>query len=154
MYKFWNNYQLKTKCTWHVKTDFYFYTKTLSCKFCHPWYMCERKNYHVLKVYNPALQGYAIYDGFTVHNTSKLNLGEPGALSIDMLYSAQVLLRRMQDDPNIDVQKHWKVRNWQIDKLINCIANTVTVYRFCLHGTIYFCWFLIRFVHVSLAVRN
>ncbi|XP_026470805.1 phospholipase B1, membrane-associated-like [Ctenocephalides felis] len=64
---------------------------------------------NIIKVYNPALQGYAINDGFTVHNTSKLNLGEPGALSIDMLYSAQVLLRRMQDDPNIDVQKHWKV---------------------------------------------
>jgi len=55
------------------------------------------------------LIGYALGDSLTTHKESQLNIAESGAESEDMPYMAEILVKRIKNDPRIDLQKHWKV---------------------------------------------
>lgn len=59
--------------------------------------------------FNPNLIGYALGDSLAYHEESQLNVAETGAMSQDMPYMAEVLVKRIKSDPRIDVEKHWKV---------------------------------------------
>lgn len=54
--------------------------------------------------------GYALGNSLTSHPASQLNVGEGGAVSMDMPYMAKFLINRMKKDPRIDINNHWKVR--------------------------------------------
>jgi len=55
------------------------------------------------------LIGYALGDSLTTHKESQLNVAEIGAESADMPYMAEILVKRIKNDPRINLQKHWKV---------------------------------------------
>ncbi|XP_077262344.1 phospholipase B1, membrane-associated isoform X2 [Temnothorax americanus] len=63
---------------------------------------------NIIKEFNPNLIGYALGDSLTIHKASQLNVAEIGAESGDMAYMAEILVKRIKNDPRIDVQKHWK----------------------------------------------
>ncbi|XP_011637054.1 phospholipase B1, membrane-associated-like [Pogonomyrmex barbatus] len=58
--------------------------------------------------FNPNLVGYALGDSLTTHQASQLNVAETGAESEDMPFMAEVLVKKIKNDPRIDLQKHWK----------------------------------------------
>ncbi|XP_014485906.1 PREDICTED: phospholipase B1, membrane-associated-like isoform X2 [Dinoponera quadriceps] len=64
---------------------------------------------NILKEFNHNLIGYALGDSLTTHNASQLNVAESGAMSDDMPYMAETLVKRIKNDPRIDVEKHWKL---------------------------------------------
>ncbi|XP_073821139.1 phospholipase B1, membrane-associated-like [Musca autumnalis] len=64
---------------------------------------------NILKVFNPNLYGFATENVLARDKGSYLNVAEPMMLSRDLLYQVQVLIQRMQQDPLIDMQKHWKL---------------------------------------------
>ncbi|XP_012527812.1 phospholipase B1, membrane-associated isoform X2 [Monomorium pharaonis] len=64
---------------------------------------------NILKVFNPNLIGYALGDSLTTHKLSQLNIAESGAESADMMYMAEMLVKKIKNDPRINVQKHWKL---------------------------------------------
>lgn len=66
--------------------------------------------YFYAQEFNHNLIGYAFGDSLTSHPASQLNVGEGGALSMDMPYMAKFLVNRMKKDPRIDIKNHWKVR--------------------------------------------
>ncbi|XP_003693107.1 phospholipase B1, membrane-associated-like [Apis florea] len=63
---------------------------------------------NIFKEFNHNLIGYAFGDSLTSHPASQLNVGEGGALSMDMPYMAKFLVNRMKKDPRIDIKNHWK----------------------------------------------
>ncbi|TGZ38865.1 phospholipase B1, membrane-associated-like [Temnothorax longispinosus] len=63
---------------------------------------------NIIKEFNPNLIGYALGDSLTIHKASQLNVAEIGAESGDIAYMAEILVKRIKNDPRIDVQKHWK----------------------------------------------
>ncbi|XP_044259082.1 phospholipase B1, membrane-associated-like [Tribolium madens] len=64
---------------------------------------------NILKVFNPNLTGFATATTLTLDPESRFNVGESGAVSEDIPYMAKVMIKRMMVDPNIDIQKHWKM---------------------------------------------
>ncbi|XP_020286187.1 phospholipase B1, membrane-associated-like [Pseudomyrmex gracilis] len=81
---------------------------------------------NILKEYNPNLIGYALSDSLTSHEASQLNVAETGAMSQDMPYMAQILVKRILRDPRIDVQKHWKFISLMIGSNDFCLNMCVT----------------------------
>ncbi|XP_018404144.1 PREDICTED: phospholipase B1, membrane-associated-like, partial [Cyphomyrmex costatus] len=59
--------------------------------------------------FNPNLIGFALGDSLTTHKASQLNIAESGAESADIIYMAEMLVKRIKNDPRINVQKHWKL---------------------------------------------
>ncbi|KYN40535.1 Phospholipase B1, membrane-associated [Trachymyrmex septentrionalis] len=59
--------------------------------------------------FNPNLIGFALGDSLTTHKESQLNIAESGAESADMMYMAEMLVKKIKNDPRINVQKHWKL---------------------------------------------
>ncbi|XP_071636930.1 phospholipase B1, membrane-associated-like isoform X1 [Temnothorax longispinosus] len=71
---------------------------------------------NIIKEFNPNLIGYALGDSLTTHQASQLNVAEGGAMSADMVYMADALVKKIKNDPRIDLQKHWKF----ISLMIGC----------------------------------
>ncbi|XP_043681642.1 phospholipase B1, membrane-associated-like [Vespula pensylvanica] len=63
---------------------------------------------NILKEFNPNLYGYSSGDYSTLEKGSKFNVAEAGAVSSDMPYMATILIKRMKNDPKVNMQKHWK----------------------------------------------
>ncbi|XP_030754633.1 phospholipase B1, membrane-associated-like [Sitophilus oryzae] len=63
---------------------------------------------NILKLYNPKIYGYSL-DSITTDKRSKFNMAEGGAISENMPYMAKVLVKRMKNDRNVDLKKHWKM---------------------------------------------
>ncbi|XP_011882065.1 PREDICTED: phospholipase B1, membrane-associated-like isoform X2 [Vollenhovia emeryi] len=63
---------------------------------------------NIIKEFNPNLIGYALGDSLTTHKASQLNVAESGAESADMPYMAEILIKRIKNNPRINLQKHWK----------------------------------------------
>ncbi|XP_043795819.1 phospholipase B1, membrane-associated-like [Apis laboriosa] len=63
---------------------------------------------NIFKEFNHNLIGYALGNSLTSHPASQLNVGEGGAVSMDMPYMAKFLINRMKKDPRIDINNHWK----------------------------------------------
>ncbi|XP_968734.1 phospholipase B1, membrane-associated isoform X1 [Tribolium castaneum] len=64
---------------------------------------------NILKVFNPNLTGFATATTLTLNPESRFNVGESGAVSEDTPYMAKVMIKRMVEDPSIDIHKHWKM---------------------------------------------
>ncbi|KAL0105598.1 hypothetical protein PUN28_015828 [Cardiocondyla obscurior] len=63
---------------------------------------------NILKEFNPNLIGYALGDSLTTHKESQLNVAESAAMSADMPYMSEVLVKKIKNNPKIDLQNHWK----------------------------------------------
>lgn len=55
------------------------------------------------------MTGYAITDSLTIDRNSRFNVAESGAMSRDTPYMANILVKRMKNDPSVDIKNHWKV---------------------------------------------
>lgn len=64
---------------------------------------------NILKEFNPKLYGYSLRDGLSTERQSKFNVAELGAMSRDMPYMAKVLVKRMLNDPKVNMTHHWKL---------------------------------------------
>ncbi|XP_030372138.1 phospholipase B1, membrane-associated-like [Scaptodrosophila lebanonensis] len=64
---------------------------------------------NILKEFNPRLYGYALTDGLASDRTSRFNVAEPAAMSRDMPYMARVLVKRLQRDPHVNMERDWKM---------------------------------------------
>lgn len=64
---------------------------------------------NILKVFNPNLTGYSTGTGEFISKKAGLNIAFPVAATIDSFHQAKILINRMKSDPNIDIQKHWKM---------------------------------------------
>ncbi|CAB0031191.1 unnamed protein product [Trichogramma brassicae] len=64
---------------------------------------------NILKEFNPKLTGYATGTGEFISRKARLNIAFPVAAAEDALHQAKILVQRIRNDPEIDVQKHWKM---------------------------------------------
>ncbi|KAM7352188.1 LOW QUALITY PROTEIN: phospholipase B1, membrane-associated [Cochliomyia hominivorax] len=64
---------------------------------------------NILKEFNPNLYGYAVANTLAKYHGARFNVAEAFALTEDMPYMAEVLVKRMQRDPKVDMAKHWKM---------------------------------------------
>lgn len=64
---------------------------------------------NILKEFNPNLVGYSWRSSITIERASQFNVAEGGAVSEDMPYMSSVLIKRIKNDPRVDLKKHWKV---------------------------------------------
>lgn len=69
---------------------------------------------NIMKEFNPNLFGYSLGDSLSIHKASQFNVGEPGAISRQMPYMANVLVERIKDDPRVNVDQHWKLITFMI----------------------------------------
>jgi hypothetical protein len=71
---------------------------------------------NILKEFNPKLVGYSTGDSLSFMKDSKFNVAEPIAMNRDLVFQAQLLIRRMKADHSVDFYKDWKV--WLLDKVV------------------------------------
>ncbi|XP_058460261.1 phospholipase B1, membrane-associated [Malaya genurostris] len=64
---------------------------------------------NILKEYNPNLYGYPIKDSMSTSRASLFNAAEGGAMSQDIPHMAKNLVKRMLNDPKVDIGNHWKL---------------------------------------------
>ncbi|KAK7573962.1 hypothetical protein V9T40_011153 [Parthenolecanium corni] len=64
---------------------------------------------NMLKEFNPNLIGYSLGDSYTYHKESQFNIAELAAMGQDMPYMAQQLVKRIQNDPRVDMKNDWKL---------------------------------------------
>jgi len=64
---------------------------------------------NIIKEFNPNLYGYSGEDSLSYRKNSKFNVAEIGAMSRDMPYMTKILIKRMKNDPRVDINKHWKL---------------------------------------------
>ncbi|XP_061399053.1 phospholipase B1, membrane-associated-like [Musca vetustissima] len=64
---------------------------------------------NILKVFNPNLYGFATENVLSRDLAAHLNVAEPNALSRDLVQQVQILIQRMQQDPRVDMPRHWKL---------------------------------------------
>ncbi|KAF7281734.1 hypothetical protein GWI33_004295 [Rhynchophorus ferrugineus] len=64
---------------------------------------------NILKEFNPNLRGYSTGTGEFLSSNAKLNVAFPVAADADALRQAKVLVKKMKEDPNIDIQSDWKM---------------------------------------------
>ncbi|XP_032668152.1 phospholipase B1, membrane-associated-like [Odontomachus brunneus] len=69
---------------------------------------------NIIKEFNHNLIGYATEDSLATHKKSQLNVAESGAMSEDMPYMAEVLVKKIKNNSEIDVKKHWKLISFMI----------------------------------------
>lgn len=63
---------------------------------------------NILRNFNPKLYGYSL-NSITTDRKSKFNVAEGGAISENMPFMAKVLVKRIKNDPNVNLEKDWKV---------------------------------------------
>lgn len=95
-----------------------------------------------MQEFNPNLIGFALGDSLTTHKASQLNIAESGAESVDMIYMAQVLVKKIKNDPRINVQKHWKV---YCARQIQFVTTRKIQYNIC-----YYTNYVLSFVIIQL----
>ncbi|XP_049762996.1 phospholipase B1, membrane-associated-like isoform X2 [Schistocerca cancellata] len=64
---------------------------------------------NILKEFNPRLVGFSLNDSSGHEKASQFNVAEIYAMSRDLPWQAQLLVRRMRAHPDVDVQRHWKL---------------------------------------------
>ena len=64
---------------------------------------------NILKEFNPLLQGFSTGTGEFLSTHSRLNVAYPVSADADALRQAKILVKRMKDNPYIDVRHHWKM---------------------------------------------
>ncbi|XP_065358720.1 phospholipase B1, membrane-associated [Calliphora vicina] len=64
---------------------------------------------NIFKVFNPNLYGFAVANTLAKSREARFNPAEAFATTQDMPYMAEVLVKRMQSDPKVDMRKHWKM---------------------------------------------
>lgn len=64
---------------------------------------------NILKEFNPNLYGYATANTLAKFRAARFNVAEAFAVTQDMPYMAEVLIKRLQNDPKVDMNKHWKM---------------------------------------------
>lgn len=64
---------------------------------------------NILKEFSPKLLGYAIGSTDTSSPLAGFNLAQNGALDDYLLKQTKELVRKMQQDPFINIEKDWKV---------------------------------------------
>lgn len=64
---------------------------------------------NILKVFNPKLFGFALKAAQSVEWESQFNVAENGAISEDIPYMAKELVKRLKNDPRVDLNNHWKM---------------------------------------------
>jgi hypothetical protein len=63
----------------------------------------------VLKDFNPKLAGYSVRDSLDLIRHSKFNVSETIAMNKDIHFAAQLLIRRMKADKDVDFCNDWNV---------------------------------------------
>lgn len=64
---------------------------------------------NILKEFNPKLVGYSLGDGLGHQRVTQFNTAEIGAMSRDLPHMARELVKRMKNDPRVDIENDWKV---------------------------------------------
>jgi hypothetical protein len=64
---------------------------------------------NILKEFNPSLIGYAVRDSLGSQKRSQFNVAEPMAITSDMPFQAELLVKRMRSDKRVDYENDWKV---------------------------------------------
>lgn len=64
---------------------------------------------NIFKEFNPKLYGYAIGNTLARERGARFNVAEPNSFTTDMPFQARVLIKRMQNDPQVDMKRHWKL---------------------------------------------
>uniref|UniRef100_A0A0C9RCF2 PLB1_2 protein n=1 Tax=Fopius arisanus TaxID=64838 RepID=A0A0C9RCF2_9HYME len=64
---------------------------------------------NILKEFNKNLFGFATGDAWSHHPASQFNVAESISMSRDLPYMAQCLIKRMRNDPRVDLLNHWKL---------------------------------------------
>lgn len=64
---------------------------------------------NILKVFNPNLIGYSLRDSLSIERASQFNVAEGGAVSFQTPYMSKILVKRIKNDPRINIKKDWKV---------------------------------------------
>jgi hypothetical protein len=64
---------------------------------------------NILKEFNPSLIGYAVRDSLGSQKSSQFNVAEPIAITSDMPFQAELLVKRMRSDKRVDYENDWKV---------------------------------------------
>lgn len=64
---------------------------------------------NILKEYNPRLTGYSTGTGEFLSQHARLNVAFPVSADADALRQAKILVRKMKEDPNINVEDDWKM---------------------------------------------
>ncbi|XP_030754605.1 phospholipase B1, membrane-associated-like [Sitophilus oryzae] len=64
---------------------------------------------NILKEFNPNLRGYSTGTGEFLSAKAKLNVAFPVAADADALRQAKFLVKKMIEDPNINIQEDWKM---------------------------------------------
>ncbi|XP_048506215.1 phospholipase B1, membrane-associated-like [Athalia rosae] len=64
---------------------------------------------NIIKVFNPNVVGYALSDGYTTNKESQFNVAEALAMSRDLPFMAQTLVKRIKNDKRVDMNTHWKL---------------------------------------------
>jgi len=86
---------------------------------------------NILKLYNPHLVGFSSGTGSSVDEEAGFNVGEPGALSRQMLYQAKVLVERIKKDPRVHFHRDWKVsKSGKIYAIKNLSNNKLKCFKF------------------------
>ncbi|XP_012266310.2 phospholipase B1, membrane-associated-like [Athalia rosae] len=64
---------------------------------------------NIMKEFNPDLTGYSTGNGEFISKHAKLNIAFPVAATEDALHQARILVRRIKNDPAIDMRRDWKL---------------------------------------------
>ncbi|XP_054743812.1 phospholipase B1, membrane-associated [Anastrepha obliqua] len=64
---------------------------------------------NILRVFNPNLYGYSTENELTIDSTSHLNIAEPMIMSRDLPFQASILIDRLRQNPNVNMENHWKL---------------------------------------------
>jgi hypothetical protein len=77
---------------------------------------------NLIKEFNPNLYGYTeVPNSLGFQKESKFNVAEPGATTNHIVRQAKNLVKRMRSDPNVDIQRHWKVVTMMIGSNDFCL---------------------------------
>lgn len=72
-------------------------------------------------------------DSLTIHEASQLNVAESGAMSEDMPFMAETLIKRIKRDPRINMQKQWKVCCIKLKIIHRILENFINDEQFGLY---------------------
>lgn len=64
---------------------------------------------NILKVFNPSLTGYSTGTGEFLSWHSHMNVAFPVSADEDALRQAKILVKKMKEDPNINIADDWKM---------------------------------------------
>lgn len=63
----------------------------------------------MLKEFNPKLTGYSTGTGEFLSSKAQLNVAFPVAADADAFRQAKILVKKMKNNPRIDIAKDWKM---------------------------------------------